>query len=111
MNTNAKSTETSAVVPWATQTSDGVILVVKAAPRANASEIAGVESEWVKVRLKAPPVDGKANEALVKLFAEAFGVPRSAVSLITGGTARLKRVRISGIGLKDAVAVVSSAGK
>lgn len=106
MGNNAKQAPQKSDTPWMQETSDGVILTIKAAPRSNTSEIAGVESEWVKVRLKAPPVDGKANEALVKLFAEVFSVPRGAVSLLTGSTGRLKRVKITGITAAGVMAVV-----
>ena len=82
---------------WIQETGEGVVLTVKAVPRASKSEIAGVEGEWLRVRLNAPPVDGKANDALVKLFASLFGVPKGAVSIVSGGAARVKRVRIAGL--------------
>ncbi len=82
---------------WLQETKDGVVLTVKAVPRAAKSEIAGVDDEWLRVRVKAPPVDGKANEALVKFFAEFFTVPKGSVSLVSGDTARLKRIKIFGV--------------
>ena len=82
---------------WLQETKDGATLTVKAVPRAAKSEIAAIEDEWLRVRIKAPPVDGKANEALVKFFATFFGVPKGTVSIISGDTARLKRVKINGM--------------
>ena len=82
---------------WLQETNDGVVLTVKAVPRAARSEIAGIDDEWLRVRIKAPPVDGKANEALVKFFAEFFTVPKGSVGIISGDTARLKRVKINGM--------------
>jgi uncharacterized protein (TIGR00251 family) len=82
---------------WLTATSDGCTVVVKATPRANRSEITGAEAEWLRVRLQAPPVDGKANAALVELFAETFGIPKRAVEIVAGDTSRLKRVRLHGV--------------
>ena len=82
---------------WLQEAKDGVVLTVKAVPRAAKSEIAGVDDEWLRVRIKAPPVDGKANEAIVKFFAALFSLPKGAVSIISGDTARLKRVKISGM--------------
>ena len=82
---------------WLQETKDGVVLTVKAVPRAAKSEIAGADDEWLRVRVKAPPVDGKANEALVKFFAEFFSLPKGAVAIISGDTARLKRIKISGL--------------
>ncbi len=93
---------------WLQETKDGATLTVKAVPRAAKSEIAGVEDGWVRVRIKAPPVDGKANEALVKFFAGLFSVPKGAVSIISGDTARLKRVKITGITAEKAKEALSA---
>ncbi len=94
---------------WIQQASDGVVITVKSVPRASKSEIAGVEDAWLRVRVNAPPVDGKANEALAKFFASLFGVPKGAVSIVSGGAARLKRVRIAGIAADKAVGLVGQA--
>ncbi len=76
---------------------DGAVsFEVKVAPRASKSEIVGIEGDALKVRLKAPPVEGKANEALVKFLADALGVSRSAVEIVSGHTSRKKVVRIKG---------------
>ena len=88
---------------WLHSTNDGCVLTVKATPRANRSEIIGAEPEWLRVRLKAPPVDGKANAELIVFFAKLFGVPKSAVGILTGDTSRLKRIRLRGVSA-DAVA-------
>ncbi len=79
---------------WLQETKDGVVLTVKAVPRASKSEIAGADDDWLRVRVKAPPVDGKANEALVKFFATLFGVSKGAVTLVAGDVSRLKRIRV-----------------
>lgn len=55
-------------------TSDGVIITVKVQPRASAEGVAGVDDEWVRVRLRAPPVDGKANVALIAFFCKRTGL-------------------------------------
>ena len=54
------------------------------------------------VRLTAPPVEGEANEALIRVLAEALRVPRTAVRLLSGATSRRKRVQVAGLGLEDA---------
>ena len=82
---------------WLLSTSDGCIVTVKATPRASKSEIAGADPEWLRVRIQAPPVDGKANAALAALFAETFGIPKRSVEILTGGTSRLKRVKLRGV--------------
>ena len=65
-------------------------------PRASRTEIAGRHGDDIKIRLAAPPVDGAANEALIRFLAEKLGVPRSAVSIVGGLSGRLKRVRVEG---------------
>ena len=94
---------------WLQETKDGVTLTVKAVPRASKSEVVGADADWLRVRVKAPPVDGKANEALVKFFAEFFGVPKGSVSIVSGDTARLKRIRINGLAADKAKEVLSAA--
>lgn len=82
---------------WLQPTSDGCLLTVKATPRANRSEIVASDPEWLRVRLQAPPVDGKANAALTVLLAQTFGVSKNAVEIVSGDTSRLKRVRLRGL--------------
>ena len=71
-----------------------LILAVRAQPRASKDEFAGPQGDALKVRITAPPVEGKANAHLCRFLAEAFGVARSQVELISGDTARAKRFRI-----------------
>jgi uncharacterized protein len=80
-------------------------IAVKVTPNARADEIRGIAGDDVlQVRLKAPPVDGKANEALVRVVAERLGVPRALVSLDHGATARRKLLRIDGMSREDVIA-------
>ncbi|HRR34034.1 MAG TPA: DUF167 domain-containing protein [Kiritimatiellia bacterium] len=94
-------------MPWITPTSGGCIITVKATPRANRSEITGADPDWLRVRLQAPPVDGKANAALIDLFATSFSIPKRAVELLAGDTARLKRLKLHGVLAETAAAVVA----
>ncbi len=71
-----------------------LLLDVRVQPRAARNELAGVHGERLRVRVQAPPVDGKANAALVEFVAEAFGVPRGRVTLEQGLTGRDKRLRL-----------------
>jgi uncharacterized protein (TIGR00251 family) len=66
-------------------------------PRAGRDEIAGWQGDELRVRLRAPPVDGQANEALRRLLAKQLGVSASAVAIVGGTTSRHKRVRIEGL--------------
>ena len=72
-----------------------LILQVQVQPRASREEFAGLHGDALKVRLTAPPVDGKANAALIAFLARSFGVAKRAVVLVHGETGRSKRVRIT----------------
>ena len=80
-----------------TSTPDGVVLDVRVIPRASRSGLAGVRDGALLLRLHAPPVEGAANAEVVDLLATLLGVPRRAVTIVTGGRSRLKRVRIEGV--------------
>jgi uncharacterized protein (TIGR00251 family) len=77
---------------------DDLVIELHVQPRASRSAVDGLHADRLRVRLRAPPVDGRANEALVELLAEAFSVPRSRVRIEHGATGRHKRVRILGAG-------------
>ncbi len=80
---------------WYSWTGDDLLLVLRVQPRASCDEIVGPHGgEALKIRITAPPVEGKANAHLIKFLAKAFGVSRGAVSLVGGETGRNKRVRI-----------------
>ena len=78
-------------------TPQGLVLSVKAAPRSSRSGLGPVAGGAVKVFLHAAPVDGKANDELVETLADAFGIPKRAVEVISGGTSRSKRVLLRGV--------------
>jgi uncharacterized protein (TIGR00251 family) len=80
-----------------TPAGDGIRLRIVVQPRAVRTEIVGEHGGALKVRVAAPPVDGAANEALVKFLAEELGVPRSAVSVAAGASSRAKVVLVAGI--------------
>jgi len=70
-------------------------LTLHVQPGAARTEVAGTHGDALKVRLAAPPVDGKANAELLRFLAEVFGVPRRNVTLVRGETSRAKVVRIA----------------
>jgi uncharacterized protein len=74
-----------------------LILDLYVQPGAKRSEFAGQHGERVKLRLAAPPVEGKANAALIEFLAEYFGVPRRNVTIVSGLKSRSKRVAIEGV--------------
>jgi len=73
---------------------DALVLNIRVQPRASRDEIVGPLGGSLKVRITAPPVDGKANAHLIKYLAKAFGVPRARVTLLGGESGRDKRLRI-----------------
>lgn len=72
-------------------------ITVKVHPRAKRTRLAGRHGEGWKLDLAAPPVEGKANDACVRFFAELAGVPQSRVRIVVGGTSRTKVVEIEGM--------------
>lgn len=87
---------------WLTAVEGGVRLQLHIQPRASITEIVGVHGDALKVRLAAPPVDGAANDALIRFLAERLGVPRSAVQLIAGMSGRRKLIEARGVSIEDA---------
>ncbi len=89
------ATTDSAVEPPAIEQDDkGVTLRLHVQPRARDDRFSGLHGDALKIRITAPPVDGRANRHLITLFAGWFGVPRDRVTLISGSSGRSKRLRI-----------------
>ena len=78
-----------------------VTFSVKVVPRASKDQIDGKEGDEIKIRLKAPPVDGKANDALVKFLASLLGTSQRQVEIVAGVNSRHKAVRITGVTAKQ----------
>jgi uncharacterized protein len=83
-------------------------LAIRVQPRAKRDEVAGERAGAVVIRVGAPPVDGKANEAAIRLIAARVGVPRSAIRIVRGESARDKLVRIDGLSADEARAALLS---
>jgi len=77
-------------------------LTIQVQPRASRTEVVGLHGDAIKIRVAAPPVDGAANEALVRFLAERLGVPRSAVTITAGHGSRRKVVSVEGITAPEA---------
>ena len=86
----------------------GVVVSVHVQPRAGRTQVAGRLGDALKIRVAAPPGDGRASEAARQAIAAAFGVVPAAVSLVSGERSRLKRFRLAGVSLDDATARVSA---
>jgi uncharacterized protein len=78
---------------------DSCTLAIKAIPNAPRNEVTGWLGDALKVKVHAPPVEGKANEVLCEFLADALGLPRRAVTIARGDTSRHKLVRIAGLSL------------
>jgi uncharacterized protein (TIGR00251 family) len=79
------------------ETAAGVEFEVRVIPRAKKTALTGVRDGALVVRLAAPPVDGAANTALTEFLSEALGVPRRAISIVSGERGRRKRVAVTGV--------------
>jgi uncharacterized protein (TIGR00251 family) len=84
-----------------TEAKGGVTFAVRVVPRASRNEIVGIHGDALKVRLTAPPVEGRANEALVAFLAQRLGVRKSQVEIVAGTTSRRKMIRVTGLLLQE----------
>jgi len=86
---------------WLRQSGAVAIMAVHAVPRAAADAVQGLHGDALKIRLNAPPVDGKANEALIRFLAGKLRVPKGSVVLKSGFNQRRKVIAISGISIAE----------
>jgi len=84
-----------------------VILAVRVQPRASKTEISGVLDGALKVRLQAPALEDRANEALCEFLAHLLKTPKSAVRIVSGHRSRSKRVEIRGVTQQQVLALVT----
>lgn len=84
----------AAMPAWLEEKTGHLVLVLHVQPGARRTEVVGTHGQALKMKLAAPPVDGKANDELLRYLADAFGVPLRNVALLSGATGRSKRVRI-----------------
>ena len=83
------------------QTSSGITFSVKVQPRARKNAIMGTVGDALKLALTAPPVEGKANQAVIEFLADFFEIPRSSITIASGAASRRKLIRISGANLQS----------
>ena len=93
------------------ETTKGVTFAVKVQPRAHKNAITGRVGDALKLALTAPPVEGRANRAVIEYFADLFAIPRSSVSIASGETSRNKIVRVTGITAERVRELLSSSEK
>lgn len=76
---------------------DSILISVKVQPNASRNEVTGFSGDQLTVRVTAPPVEGKANRALVELLSDVLGVSRGRIEVVRGHTSRKKVVAVSGL--------------
>jgi uncharacterized protein (TIGR00251 family) len=78
-----------------------ILLKVYLQPKSSKNQVVGPYRDGIKVRITAPPVEGKANEALIRFLAKEFGVPPSCIEMFKGHHSREKTLRISGVASQE----------
>jgi uncharacterized protein (TIGR00251 family) len=84
---------------WCSANAQGVRIAVQITPNAKRTEVIGLLDDALKIRLQAQPIEGKANEALVRYLADRLDVPKSHVSIMHGHTGKRKIIDIAEIAL------------
>lgn len=92
---------------WMHVSPRGVIVTVHAVPRATRTAVQGLHGDAVKIRLQAPPVEGKANKALIRFLSLTLDIPARQIAILSGLAGRHKRVLITGL---DAATVCAGLG-
>jgi len=100
----------SAAMAVVTGAINGVTLRVKVVPKASRSQVEGVAEGALKVRVAAPPVDGAANEELIRILAKFFHTPKTSIRIASGGGSRIKRVTLGKVSLEEAGKLLASLG-
>jgi uncharacterized protein len=89
------------------ETEKGAVLEIRVLPRSSRCEIAGVQDGALKIKITAPPVEGKANEECVRFLSRLLKVRKSAFSIIAGEKSKNKTILISGVKAKDVERILS----
>lgn len=81
---------------WVADTNTGCIVTIRVAPRASRNRIQGPHGDALKISLRAPPVDGKANKELLSFLADCLGIHPRDLSILSGDASRNKRIHVRG---------------
>ena len=92
-------------------TKDGAILTVHIQPKASTTECVGIHGDAIKIRVAAPPVDGAANEELIRFLARRLSIPSTSVQIHSGAGGRHKRVLVKGINAQLVMACLNLGGR
>jgi uncharacterized protein (TIGR00251 family) len=77
------------------------VIRIKLLPKSSRNQVVGREGDHFKVKVTAPPVEGRSNKALIDLLAKKLGVPKSHIEIISGKSSRLKSIRIDGLSIEE----------
>ncbi len=88
------------------QTPHGIRITVFAQPKAAKNEVIGPHNGAVKIKITAPPIEGRANEAIIEFLSELFKIPKRSIQLYRGGTSRNKIFELEGVTVEEARAVL-----
>ncbi len=79
---------------WAITTKDGIIVKIHVVPNSSKTQIVGKHGDRLKIKIKAPPVDGKANEEIISFLSDLLKVKKNQIDLISGQTSKSKNILI-----------------
>lgn len=89
------------------KTPEGVIISLYIQPNASKTEVIGEHNGLLKIKIKAPPVDGKANEEVLRFLSKALNISRSEIEILKGDKSREKKVLVRGLDIKVAQAALT----
>lgn len=89
------------------ETENGVVVDIRVLPRSSRCELAGIQDGALKMKITAPPVEGRANEECIRFLSDALKVRKSAITIIGGSKSRNKTVCIAGVKAKDIEGLVA----
>ena len=96
--------------PFLSTHSDGCSLDLIITPRSSKNKLIGLYDSRLKVSIKAPPVDGKANEELIKFLARFFNLSKKAILIVNGHSGRKKRINLIGLSIIECEDKLRTAG-
>ena len=94
---------------WLVDLGDHLRIEVIVVPRSSRTRVTGVHDQRLRIQLAAPPVDGKANDALVRFLAQTLDIAKAQIEITSGGNGRRKTVRLIGVSQKTALLRLSPA--
>jgi uncharacterized protein len=91
------------------ETAEGVTFQIQVLPRSSKCGVAGIQGDYLKIKITAPPLEGRANEECVRFLAAALGIKKPQVSILKGLKSRKKTIAVTGLKKKDLEAIIPKA--